>query len=185
MSDSSRVDVIIFGATGYTGKCVVQEFISISENKYTWAIAGRNSKKLQEVLEWATAKTGSFHSDFHVMSKKISQRSHHFIGNDVTQIPVFICNCDDESSLRKMTQRGRVVINCCGPYRFYGEPVVKACVESGTHHVDVSGEPEVRHFEAKCCVKDYVFHLYSFLSVHGNHSVRISRSRGEERSIYC
>lgn len=32
-------------------------------------------------------------------------------------------------------------MNCCGPYRFYGEPVIKACINAGTHHVDVSGEP--------------------------------------------
>lgn len=38
----------------------------------------------------------------------------------------------------------KVVVNCCGPYRFYGEAVVKACINSGTHHVDVSGEPQVR-----------------------------------------
>lgn len=33
-----------------------------------------------------------------------------------------------------------MIVNCCGPYRFYGEPVVKACINAGTHHVDVSGE---------------------------------------------
>lgn len=55
---ADKMDVIIFGATGYTGKCVIQEFITLSGNKYSWAIAGRNSKKLQDVLEWATVKTG-------------------------------------------------------------------------------------------------------------------------------
>jgi hypothetical protein len=25
--------------------------------------------------------------------------------------------------------------------RFYGEAVVEACVEAGTHHLDISGEP--------------------------------------------
>lgn len=120
MSDSDKVDVIIFGATAFTGKCVVREFISLNENKYSWAIAGRNENKLREVLEWASVKSGQ----------------------DVTKIPIIICNCEDEPSLNKMAQRGRVVINCCGPYRLYGEPVVKACIENGTHHVDVSGEPE-------------------------------------------
>ncbi|XP_065202904.1 saccharopine dehydrogenase-like oxidoreductase [Planococcus citri] len=120
MSVSDKLDVIIFGATAFTGKCVVREFISLNENKYSWAIAGRNENKLREVLEWASVKSGQ----------------------DVTKIPIIICNCEDEPSLNKMAQRGRVVINCCGPYRLYGEPVVKACIENGTHHVDVSGEPE-------------------------------------------
>lgn len=36
----------------------------------------------------------------------------------------------------------QIVLNCCGPYELYGEIVVKACVAAGTHHVDVSGEPQ-------------------------------------------
>lgn len=35
----------------------------------------------------------------------------------------------------------KIVLNCCGPYQFYGEVVVKACIDAGTHHVDISGEP--------------------------------------------
>lgn len=42
-----------------------------------------------------------------------------------------------------MAEKCKIVVNCCGPYRFYGEPVVKACIAAGTHHVDVSGEPQV------------------------------------------
>ena len=45
-----------------------------------------------------------------------------------------------------MTEQAKVVVNCSGPYRFYGEPVVKACIATRTHHVDVSGEPQVRIF---------------------------------------
>lgn len=41
-----------------------------------------------------------------------------------------------------MSEQAKVIVNCCGPYRFYGEPVVKACVATKTHHVDVSGEPQ-------------------------------------------
>lgn len=33
-------------------------------------------------------------------------------------------------------------MNCCGPYRFFGEKLVQSCIEQGTHHVDVSGEPQ-------------------------------------------
>ena len=41
-----------------------------------------------------------------------------------------------------MCSRARLVINCVGPYRFYGEKVIRECVKTGTHHLDVSGEPE-------------------------------------------
>ncbi|XP_061388107.1 saccharopine dehydrogenase-like oxidoreductase [Musca vetustissima] len=56
--------------------------------------------------------------------------------------PIIIADIDDQSSLLEMAKRCRVLVNCCGPYRFYGEPVVRACIEAGTHHVDVSGEPQ-------------------------------------------
>ena len=41
-----------------------------------------------------------------------------------------------------MARQARVVLNCVGPYRFYGESVVEACVEAGCHHLDISGEPQ-------------------------------------------
>ncbi|EDO47317.1 predicted protein, partial [Nematostella vectensis] len=55
---------------------------------------------------------------------------------------IIIANVDDEESLNRMCSRTKIVLNCVGPYRFYGEPVVKAAVENGCHHLDVSGEPE-------------------------------------------
>ena len=49
---------------------------------------------------------------------------------------------EDPNSLSEMAKKSRVVVNCVGPYRFYGEAVVKACVDNGAHHVDISGEPQ-------------------------------------------
>lgn len=53
-----------------------------------------------------------------------------------------ICDINDEESLLQMAKSAKVVINCCGPFQFIGEAVVKACIDAGTHHVDVSGEPQ-------------------------------------------
>lgn len=50
-----------------------------------------------------------------------------------------------------MAKMCKVLINCVGPYRHWGEQTVKACVESGTHHVDVSGEPEVNNLIINFC----------------------------------
>lgn len=58
-------------------------------------------------------------------------------------VPIILADVKDEESLTKMTKQAKIIINCCGPYRFYGEPVVKACITNRTHHVDVSGEPQV------------------------------------------
>lgn len=61
---------------------------------------------------------------------------------DLSSIPIIIADVKDEESLKAMAARAKLIINTCGPYRFFGEPVVKACVEMGAHHVDVSGEPQ-------------------------------------------
>jgi short subunit dehydrogenase-like uncharacterized protein len=72
-----------------------------------------------------------------------------------------VADVKDESSMLNMCNQGTIVLNCVGPYRFFGEPVVKvisniilekpvltvislfqACIDAGTHYVDISGEPE-------------------------------------------
>jgi len=63
-------------------------------------------------------------------------------GLDLSGIEKVAADVSDVDSLRRMAQQCDVVINCVGPYRFYGENVVKACIAEGTHHVDVSGEPQ-------------------------------------------
>lgn len=116
---SEKLDVIIFGASGFTGKYCVFEACSVLEN-LKWGIAGRNQEKLEAVLK--------------EMGKKADK--------DLSKIPIIIANINDEKSLADMASKAKIIVNCCGPYRFFGEQVVKACVEAGTHHVDVSGEPQ-------------------------------------------
>lgn len=53
-----------------------------------------------------------------------------------------IADVQDENSLAQMCSSTRIVLNCVGPYRFFGEPVVRACVAGGCHYVDITGEPE-------------------------------------------
>lgn len=120
---ADRLDIIIFGASGFTGKHTIPYVYKFSQSdgrSLTWGVAGRSEEKLKETLQ--------------EVSKKIEA--------DLSKIPIITADIDDEESLRKMAGRAKIIINCCGPYRFYGEPVVKACVEAGTNHVDVSGEPE-------------------------------------------
>ncbi|KPJ14244.1 putative saccharopine dehydrogenase [Papilio machaon] len=118
----SRLDLVIFGATGFTGKYAVMECARIAKKEpgLTWGIAGRSQSKLNSVLEEASKKTGE----------------------ELSSIPVLIADVGDEESLFSMCQRAKVVINCCGPYRLYGEPVVAAAVRAKTHYVDISGEPQ-------------------------------------------
>ncbi|KAK0097961.1 hypothetical protein PV326_012271 [Microctonus aethiopoides] len=112
-----RLDILIFGATGFTGKYTVKEAARLCKNNpFSWGVAGRNKERLNNVIK-------EFAPDF-------------------GDIPVVIADIKDEKSLENMAKMCKVVVNCCGPYRFYGEAVVKACINSGTHHVDVSGEPQ-------------------------------------------
>lgn len=65
----------------------------------------------------------------------------------------------------------QVVVNCCGPYRFHGEPVVRACIAAGTHQVDVSGEPQyiermqLEHSEAALAAGVYIVSACGFDSI--------------------
>jgi len=64
------------------------------------------------------------------------------IGSDLNSIPIIIADIADKKLVQDMTARAKVIINCCGPYHFYGEIVVVSCIETGTHYVDVSGESQ-------------------------------------------
>jgi Uncharacterized conserved protein len=57
-----------------------------------------------------------------------------------------------------MAKKCRVILNCVGPYTWYGEAVVKACIEAKTHHVDITGEPYVRNLlESRYCDRSTFF----------------------------
>ncbi|XP_055706315.1 saccharopine dehydrogenase-like oxidoreductase [Phlebotomus papatasi] len=116
---TDRLDVVIFGATGFTGRCAVERSIEFL-SKVKWGISGRSQTKLENVRSEVGKK----------------------MGKDLSEIPIILADVGDEESLKKMAEQAKVVVNCCGPYRHFGEPVVKACVGAGTHHVDVSGEPQ-------------------------------------------
>jgi short subunit dehydrogenase-like uncharacterized protein len=73
-----------------------------------------------------------------------------FTDTDLAAIRVIVADVEDESSLREMASQARVVVNYVGPYRFHGETVVRACIASGTHHLDVSGEPQVSTHGMHC-----------------------------------
>ncbi|KAF4525619.1 hypothetical protein B566_EDAN001218 [Ephemera danica] len=118
----TRKDIIIFGATGYTGKVAVEELVALikAKGKMTWGIAGRNKSKLEEVLADVSKKTGE----------------------NLQDVSVIVANVDDPESLNNMAKQAKMIVNCVGPYRHWGEQVVKASIENGAHHVDVSGEPQ-------------------------------------------
>ncbi|XP_059163768.1 saccharopine dehydrogenase-like oxidoreductase [Physella acuta] len=117
----NRYDLVLFGASGFTGHYTIDEVSKVAEEEnLTWAVAGRNMNKLQKVLSEASVRTGK----------------------NLDDIPIIIADVDSAASLEEMAKQAKIVLNCVGPYRFYGEAVVKACIENGAHHLDISGEPQ-------------------------------------------
>lgn len=114
----SRHDLVIYGATGFTGAYVIESLVK-SDEKVDFAVAGRDRNRLAKVLE------------------KVGQR----LGKDLSGTPIIIADCSDEASLVEMAKQAKVIVNTVGPFRLYGEAVVKAAVENGASHVDISGEP--------------------------------------------
>ncbi|XP_056621010.1 saccharopine dehydrogenase-like oxidoreductase isoform X2 [Triplophysa dalaica] len=61
---------------------------------------------------------------------------------ELKSVEVIVADVAEPESLAIMCKQGVIVLNCVGPYRFYGEPVVKACLENGAHCIDICGEPQ-------------------------------------------
>ena len=112
---SKEFDIIIWGATGFTGRLVAEYiFKNYSSEKLNWAIAGRDKKKLINVRD------------------KIADEN----------IPIIIADSFDEVSLTKMTQRTKVICSTVGPYSKYGSLLVKSCIKTNTHYCDLAGEAQ-------------------------------------------
>eukprot|EP00124_Ichthyophonus_hoferi_P000357 Ihof_evm24s12 gene=Ihof_evmTU24s12 len=119
-----QYELIVFGASGFTGSKVVKELyqtVKSSGKTFSWAVAGRNQKKLKATLQDVARELGDL---------------------SVNDVPILIGDVNDAASMDRCCKQATVVLNLTGPYRFYGEQVVKACVDNSTNYVDVSGEPE-------------------------------------------
>ena len=119
MSDKS-FDVVIYGATGFTGKLVVEYM----QEKYgndegiSWAIAGRSEEKLNSVRE--ELKVGS-------------------------NVPQLLVDSNDTDSIASMVQQTKCVLTTVGPYQLYGANILQQCVIHGVDYVDLCGEPGWMH----------------------------------------
>ncbi|KAF9093533.1 hypothetical protein BGX23_003243 [Mortierella sp. AD031] len=110
-------DLIIYGATGFTGLRTCQYLARNYTEGVRWAIAGRSVPKLEEVREKLVA-----------------------INPALTSLPIIKADASSQESLETMTAKTKVVISTVGPFMQYGEPLVAACVKQGTHYVDSTGE---------------------------------------------
>lgn len=115
-------DLILFGATGFTGNLAARYLAKAAPKQARIALAGRNRERLFAIRDEL---------------KKLSKEIH---GEDRV-IEVIPASLERPETLRAMAERGRVLITTVGPYRLYGEPVLRAAVEAGTDYIDITGEP--------------------------------------------
>ncbi len=115
MADRSY-DIVVFGATGFTGALTAEYLARHAPAETRWALAGRNQAKLEDVRRR--------------------------LGPGAADLPLLQADAGDPESLRSVAGASRVVITTVGPYIRYGEPLVAACAAAGTDYVDLTGEPE-------------------------------------------
>lgn len=107
------LSVVVFGATGVTGRLAAAYLAERAQEAGAgWAAAGRDPERVGEVLG------------------ELGVSAPETIAADV----------NDASSLRELAGRARVVLNVVGPYTIHGEPVIEACISSGAHYLDLTGE---------------------------------------------
>ncbi|MCC8962853.1 saccharopine dehydrogenase NADP-binding domain-containing protein [Bradyrhizobium sp. Pear76] len=112
---SSKLDIVVYGATGFTGQLVAEYLAANYRNSsLKWAMAGRSKDKLASVCDAIGAPSDT---------------------------PLIVADASDATSLKAMLAQTKSVISTVGPYQLYGNELIAACVESGTDYFDLCGEP--------------------------------------------
>ncbi|TKD05037.1 saccharopine dehydrogenase family protein [Polyangium fumosum] len=151
MTTEREYDVVLFGATGFTGRLVAHYLAETSrKTPLRWALAGRSKGKLEGV-----------------------QREIASVLPPGSSLPLLEASSDDAASLARLARSARVVLTTVGPYAVHGEPLVEACIREGADYVDLTGEPSFvnrlieRHHEdarkagvriVNCCGFDSIPH---------------------------
>ena len=110
--------IVVFGATSFVGQIICQYLTDTYgvDGEVKWAAAGRNLDKLNEVK--AT------------------------LGGAASNLTLLQADANDPKQLAALCDKAGVILSTVGPYALYGEPMVKACVETGTDYVDLTGETQ-------------------------------------------
>jgi short subunit dehydrogenase-like uncharacterized protein len=119
MADGRQYDLVLFGATGFTGGLTADYLAANAPSEMRWALVGRNRAKLDSVASRLSAAAPR-----------------------APKPDVIVADAGDEAALREVAEATRVVISTVGPYALYGGPLVAACAAAGTDYCDLTGEPE-------------------------------------------
>lgn len=116
MTEQREFDVVVMGATGFTGRLVAEYLLARhgAEGELRWALAGRSQEKVDRI------------------------RSE--LGENAQSLPGILADSHDRASLNALVQKTRVICTTVGPYALHGSELVAACAAHGTDYCDLSGE---------------------------------------------
>jgi short subunit dehydrogenase-like uncharacterized protein len=114
MKPSSKFDIVVYGATGFTGQLIAEYLAARGNSNVKWAMAGRSLDKLATVRDAIGAPPDT---------------------------PLIAADGSDPASLKTMIDQAGLVISAVGPYQLYGSELVAACAMTGTDYIDLCGEP--------------------------------------------
>ncbi|QZD33738.1 saccharopine dehydrogenase family protein [Acinetobacter lwoffii] len=118
MTDT-KFDLVVFGATSFVGQILTSyltQYFADSNEKIRWAIAGRSQSKLDQLKN--------------------------SLGENALGLATLIADVNDSNAIKAICEQTRAVVSTVGPYALYGEPMIKACVETGTDYCDLTGETQ-------------------------------------------
>ncbi|GAA1921532.1 saccharopine dehydrogenase NADP-binding domain-containing protein [Nocardioides lentus] len=118
-ADGRDLDLVLLGATGFTGGLTAEYLAAHAPAGLRWALAGRSADKLARVRDRLAADHPG-----------------------AADLELVVVDATDPVGLRSMAERTRAVATTVGPYQQHGEPLVAACAAAGTDYLDLTGEPE-------------------------------------------
>ncbi|MEM7278983.1 MAG: saccharopine dehydrogenase NADP-binding domain-containing protein [Pseudomonadota bacterium] len=162
-ANDREFDVIIWGASGFTGRLVAEYLCERYDapSQLNWAMAGRSEEKLKEVRE--------------------------ALGPSAKDIPILTGDSHNPDSLAALVARTKVICTTVGPYAKYGSELVAACVSNGTHYCDLAGEVQWmramidKHQEEALASGARIVHTCGFDSIPSDIGVYYLQQQAKER----
>jgi len=147
-SSDRDLDLVLFGATGFTGGLTADYLAEHAPTGLRWALAGRSEEKLKAVRSRLAG-----------------------LDPALADLELIVADASDTAALTRVAARARIVVTTVGPYQQFGEPLVAACATAGTDYVDLTGEPEfvdrmyVAHHETAKASGARIVHACGFDSI--------------------
>ena len=147
MQANRKFDVVVYGATGFTGALVAEYLLARygCDRELRWAIAGRSREKLEALKQQ--------------------------LGEAASPLEILVADSADRTALAELAGCTRVVLTTVGPYALYGSTLVAACVDAGTDYCDLAGEVQWirrmvdRHHERAGTTGARIVHCCGFDSI--------------------